>query len=139
MYRNKILVIATVLIALLLGVMIWSANVVADHQAKQKDDNVIGVELPKEQLPPPVPSGPAETPDDEVAATVDEVLQSLSVRPLYEMVTNAFLVFGRSGYPAQCGKMFPYGFGVQTLWRKFLIVRCSSHAGDPCLSIDSCP
>ena len=54
MYRNKILVIATVLIALLLGVMIWSANVVADHDAQKRNqnaqDNVIGEAIPQEQV-----------------------------------------------------------------------------------------
>ncbi len=88
MYRNKILVIATVLIALLLGVMIWSANVVADHQAKQKDDNVIGVELPKEQLPPPVPSGPAETPDDEVAAEPEESAEEEDITPESKLIID---------------------------------------------------
>ena len=54
MYRNKILAIFTVMIVILLGVMIWSSNVVADHNAAKKSTeneqkgNVIGVEIPEE-------------------------------------------------------------------------------------------
>ena len=57
MYRNKILVIFTVMICILLGVIIWSSNVVADHEAmkKKQQENaqqgtVIGVEIPEEQI-----------------------------------------------------------------------------------------
>ena len=72
MYRNKILVITTVLIALLLGVMIWSANVVADHNAQQKDDNVIGVELPQAQEQNSESEEITETPDGEDTSLEDE-------------------------------------------------------------------
>lgn len=72
MYRNKILVIATVLIALLLGVMIWSANVVADHNTQQKNDNVIGVELPQAQEQNSEPEELTETPDGEDTSLEDE-------------------------------------------------------------------
>ncbi len=36
MYRNKIMIIAAVFVTVLLGVMIWSAHVVADNHAQQK-------------------------------------------------------------------------------------------------------
>lgn len=55
MYRNKILAIFTVMILILLGVMIWSSNVVADHNATKKtsepeqNGTVIGVEIPEDQ------------------------------------------------------------------------------------------
>ena len=72
MYRNKILVITTILIALLLGVMIWSANVVAEHNSQQKDDNVIGVELPQAQDQNSEPDKITEITDEEEKPSEDE-------------------------------------------------------------------
>lgn len=40
MYRNKIIIIFTVFVIGLLGFMIWSSNVVADHNAKQNEPAV---------------------------------------------------------------------------------------------------
>lgn len=40
MYRNKIIIIFTVFVIGLLGVMIWSSNIIADHNAKQNEQVV---------------------------------------------------------------------------------------------------
>lgn len=56
MYRNKMMIIATVLVSGLLGVMIWSSHVVADHHAQQNQppaeqpENISNDNLEQEQI-----------------------------------------------------------------------------------------
>lgn len=55
MYRNKMMVIATLFVVGLLGVMIWSSNVVADNHAQQKqvseeETDIMSGDFAKEHL-----------------------------------------------------------------------------------------
>lgn len=83
MYRNKIIIIFTVFVIGLLGVMIWSSNVVADHNAKQNesmveeteadDADIMQGDFAKEHLLN------EENDDNQVNETVDEIKPFLEI------------------------------------------------------------
>lgn len=93
MYRNKIIAIFTVMIIILLGVMIWSSNVVADHNAVNKKNpdteqngTVIGVEIPEEQRGDFITE--EENEDDETSESGDEFIDEASGKRLVIVTDN---------------------------------------------------